>query len=71
MLIIFQFVNKQTFKNMKNLFYSLVIVLGLTSCGGSIEPTTSTDSTSVDTTQVDTCCVDTCNVDSCKKDSVK
>jgi hypothetical protein len=53
---------------MKNLFYSLVIVLGLglTSCGGSSESVPATDSTSVDT-----CKVDSCVVDSCKKDTVK
>jgi hypothetical protein len=53
---------------MKNLIYSLVVILGLvlTSCGGSSESTPSTDSTSVDT-----CKVDSCVVDSCRKDTVK
>jgi len=68
MLIIIEVVNKQNLKTMKNLFYSLVIVLGLglTSCGGSSETTPATDSTAVDTCQVDSCVVD-----SCKKDTVK
>jgi len=68
MLIIIEVVNKQNLQTMKNLFYSLVIVLGLglTSCGGSSETTPATDSTAVDT-----CKVDSCVVDSCKKDTVK
>ena len=68
MLIIIEVVNKQNLKTMKNLFYSLVVVLGLglTSCGGSSESTPSTDSTAVDSTAVDSCVVD-----SCKKDTVK
>jgi len=68
MLIIIEVVNKQILKIMKNLFYSLVVILGLvlTSCGGSSESAPSTDSTSVDT-----CKVDSCVVDSCKKDTVK
>jgi|688.fasta_scaffold314251_2 hypothetical protein len=68
MLIIIEVVNKQNLKTMKNLFYSLVVVLclGLTSCGGSSESTPSTDSTAVDS-----CHVDSCVVDSCKKVTVK
>ena len=68
MLIIIEVVNKQNLKTMKNLFYSLVVVLvlGLTSCGGSSESTPSTDSTAVDS-----CRVDSCVVDSCKKVTVK
>ena len=68
MLIIIEVVNKQNLKTMKNLFYSLVIVLGLglTSCGGSSETTPTTDSTAVDT-----CKVDSCHVDSCKKNTVE
>ena len=68
MLIIIEVVNKQNLKTMKNLFYSLVVVLGLglTSCGGSSESTPSTDSTAVDS-----CRVDSCVVDSCKKITVK
>ena len=68
MLTIIEVVNKQILKIMKNLFYSLVVILGLvlTSCGGSSESVPSTDSTSVDT-----CKVDSCVVDSCKKDTVK
>ena len=56
---------------MKNLFYSLVVVLGLTSCGGSSESIILNDSTTVDTTKIDSCSVDSCKVDSCTKDSVK
>ena len=53
---------------MKNLFYSLVVILGLASCtGGADAPSPSTDSTAVDSTQVDSCRVDSCKVDSCKK----
>ena len=68
MLIIIEVFNKQNLKTMKNLFYSLVVVLGLglTSCGGSSESTPSTDSTAVDS-----CRVDSCVVDSCKKVTVK
>ena len=68
MLIIIEVVNKQNLKTMKNLFYSLVVILGLglTSCGGSSESTPSTDSTAVDS-----CHVDSCVVDSCKKVTVK
>ena len=68
MLIIIEVVNKQNLQTMKNLFYSLVIVLGLglTSCGGSSETTPVTDSTAVDT-----CKVDSCHVDSCKKNTVE
>lgn len=68
MLIIIEVVNKQNLKTMKNLFYSLVVVLGLglTSCDGSSESTPSTDSTAVDS-----CRVDSCVVDSCKKVTVK
>ena len=68
MLIIIEVINKQILKIMKNLIYSLVVILGLvlTSCGGSSESTPSTDSTSVDT-----CKVDSCVVDSCRKDTVK
>jgi hypothetical protein len=68
MLIIIEVVNKQNLKTMKNLFYSLVVVLclGFTSCGGSSESTPSTDSTAVDS-----CHVDSCVVDSCKKVTVK
>jgi hypothetical protein len=68
MLIIIEVVNKQNLKTMKNLFYSLVVVLGLASCtGGSDSTSPSTDSTAVDSTQVDSCRVDSCKVDSCKK----
>ena len=68
MLIIIEVVNKQILKIMKNLSYSLVVILGLglTSCGGSSESVPSTDSTAVDS-----CRVDSCVVDSCKKDTVK
>ena len=64
MLIIIEVVNKQILKIMKNLFYSLVVILGLglTSCGGSSESVP---------TAVDSCRVDSCVVDSCKKDTVK
>jgi len=63
MLIIIEAVNKQILKIMKNLIYSLVVILGLglTSCGGSSESAPATDSTAVDS----------CRVDSCKKDTVK
>ena len=68
MLIIIEVINKQNLKTMKNLFYSLVVVLGLASCtGGADAPSPSTDSTAVDSTQVDSCRVDSCKVDSCKK----
>ena len=69
MLIIIEEINKQILKIMKNLFYSLVVILGLglTSCGGSSESVPATDSTAVDSCRVDTCCV----ADSCKKDTVK
>ena len=73
MLIIIEVVNKQILKIMKNLSYSLVVILGLglTSCGGSSESVPATDSTAVDSTVVDSCRVDSCVVDSCKKDTVK
>jgi hypothetical protein len=69
MLIIIKVVNKQILKIMKNLSYSLVVILGLglTSCGGSSESVPATDSTAVDSCRVDSCCV----ADSCKKDTVK
>jgi len=68
MLIIIEVINKQILKIMKNLIYSLVVILGLvlTSCGGSSESTPSTDSTSVDTCKVDSCVVDSCNKDTVK-----
>jgi hypothetical protein len=78
MLIIIEVVNKQILKIMKNLSYSLVVILGLvlTSCGGSSESVPATDSTAVvtdstavvtDSTQCDTtkaCCADSVKVDS-------
>ena len=73
MLIIIEEINKQILKIMKNLFYSLVVILGLglTSCGGSSESVPATDSTAVDSTVVDSCRVDSFVVDACKKDTVK
>jgi|694.fasta_scaffold19185_2 hypothetical protein len=55
---------------MKKLIYSLVVVVGLSSCGGSQSETTQTDSTSVDSSKVDTTIVDTVSA-VIKKDSVK
>ena len=55
---------------MKKLIYSLVVVIGLASCGGSTSETPQTDSTSVDSSKVDTTIVDTVSK-AIKKDSVK
>jgi hypothetical protein len=55
---------------MKKLIYSLVVIVGLSSCGGSTDQVPQTDSTSVDSSKVDTTIVDTI-ITAVKKDTVK